>query len=113
MLTTIVPPMVSPEMWESEYPVHEYTEQELRGIEIYKSEGCVYCHTQQIRHLASDKRRYGWRLVEAPESESWEYVNDRIQLSRHQAHRSRPGTRRRKIFIRMALGPFQGSAQHG
>lgn len=80
VLTTIVPPMVNPEMWESEYPVHEYTEQELRGIEIYKSEGCVYCHTQQIRHLASDKRRYGWRLVEAPESESWEYVNDKYNF---------------------------------
>ena len=77
VLTTIVPPMVSPQMWQTEHEVHEYTEQELRGIEIYRSEGCVYCHTQQIRHLDSDKRRYGWRLVEAPESESWEYVNDR------------------------------------
>jgi cytochrome c oxidase cbb3-type subunit 2 len=80
VLTTIVPPMVSPEMWQSEYPVHEYTEQELRGIEIYKSQGCVYCHTQQVRKLASDQRRYGWRLVEAPASESWEYVNDRANF---------------------------------
>ncbi len=76
-LTTIVPPMVSPQMWHSDHPVHEYTEQELRGIDIYRSEGCVYCHTQQVRKLDSDRRRYGWRLVEAPESESWEYVNDR------------------------------------
>ena len=77
VLTTIVPPMVNAEMYMSERPVHEYTEQELRGIEIYKREGCVYCHTQQIRHLDSDQRRYGWRLVKAPPSESWEYVNDR------------------------------------
>jgi len=77
VLTTIVPPMVNAEMYESEYPVHEYTEQELRGIEIYKREGCVYCHTQQIRHLDSDQRRYGWRNVKAPPSESWEYVNDK------------------------------------
>ena len=77
VLTTIVPPMVNAEMYTSENPVHEYTEQELRGIEIYKREGCVYCHTQQVRHLDSDQRRYGWRLVKAPPSESWEYVNDR------------------------------------
>jgi len=77
VMTTIVPPMISPEMYTSEHPVHEYTEQELRGIDIYKREGCVYCHTQQIRHLDSDQRRYGWRLVKAPPSESWEYVNDK------------------------------------
>ena len=77
VLTTVVPPMVDKTLWASEYPVHEYTEQELRGIEVYKSQGCVYCHTQQIRKLDSDQRRYGWRLVEAPASESWEYFNDR------------------------------------
>ena len=77
VLTTVVPPMVDKTLWESEYPVHEYTEQELCGIAVYKSQGCVYCHTQQIRKLASDERRYGWRLVEAPASESWEYVNDK------------------------------------
>ena len=77
VLTTIVPPIVDKTLWTSEYDVHAYTEQELRGIEIYKREGCVYCHTQQVRKLDSDKRRYGWRLVEAPESESWEYVNDK------------------------------------
>jgi cytochrome c oxidase cbb3-type subunit 2 len=80
LLTTVVPPMVNPEMWQSEHVVHEYTDQELRGIEIYKSQGCVYCHTQQIRKLDSDERRYGWRLVEAPASESWEYVNDKTQF---------------------------------
>ncbi len=80
VMTTIVPPMVDQTLWESEYPVHEYTEQEKRGIEIYKREGCVYCHTQQVRHLASDQRRYGWRLVEAPASESWEYVNDKYHF---------------------------------
>jgi cytochrome c oxidase cbb3-type subunit II len=26
-----------------------YTAQELRGREIYKREGCHYCHTQQVR----------------------------------------------------------------
>lgn len=80
ILTTVVPPMVDKTLWASEYPVHEYTEQELRGIEVYKSQGCVYCHTQQIRKLDSDQRRYGWRLVEAPASESWEYVNDKTHF---------------------------------
>ncbi|MBN2161710.1 MAG: cbb3-type cytochrome c oxidase subunit II [Pontiellaceae bacterium] len=77
VLTTIVPPLVSKDMQVSQYPLHEYTEQELRGIEIYKREGCVYCHTQQIRHLESDQKRYGWRLVDAAVSDSWEYVNDK------------------------------------
>jgi len=77
-LTTIVPPIVDESLWSAgDHPVHQYTEQEMRGIEIYKREGCVYCHTQQVRHLASDERRYGWRLVDAPPSESWEYVNDK------------------------------------
>ncbi|MDF7800677.1 cbb3-type cytochrome c oxidase subunit II [Pontiellaceae bacterium B1224] len=80
VLTTVVPPMVNPEMWTTEHTVHEYTEQEKRGIAIYKSEGCVYCHTQQIRDLESDQRRYGWRLVNAPVSSSWEYVNDRYNF---------------------------------
>ena len=78
--TTVIPPLVDKSLWTTEHDIHEYTEQELRGIEIYKSEGCVYCHTQQIRHLASDQRRYGWRLVNAPASESWEYVNDRYHF---------------------------------
>jgi cytochrome c oxidase cbb3-type subunit 2 len=77
VMTTIVPPLVDKSLWETDRPVHEYTEQERRGIDIYRSEGCVYCHTQQIRKLASDQRRYGWRLVEAPPSESWEYINDK------------------------------------
>ena len=77
IITTVVPPMVDKTLWMSEVDIHEYTEQEQRGIDVYRKEGCVYCHTQQIRQLASDKRRYGWRLVEAPASESWEYVNDK------------------------------------
>ncbi len=74
--TTVVPPLVDETIWSAgDHVLHTYTEQELRGIEIYKREGCVYCHTQQIRNLASDQRRYGWRLVQAPVSKSWEYVN--------------------------------------
>ncbi|MBD3419640.1 MAG: c-type cytochrome [Chitinivibrionales bacterium] len=80
IITTIIPPLVDRRLVTSDYPVHAYTEQEQRGVQVYLSEGCVYCHTQQIRHLESDKRRYGWRLVDAPPSESWEYVNDKFHF---------------------------------
>jgi cbb3-type cytochrome c oxidase subunit I len=32
---------------------------EARGRQIYAREGCAYCHTQQIRFLEEDIRRYG------------------------------------------------------
>lgn len=35
------------------------TPKELRGRQVYLSEGCVYCHTQQVRPLAQDTSRYG------------------------------------------------------
>lgn len=35
------------------------TETERTGMEIYVSEGCAYCHTQQVRPLAQDTFRYG------------------------------------------------------
>jgi cytochrome c oxidase cbb3-type subunit 2 len=78
--STLVPPLVDKSLHTTDKPVHEYTEQEQRGIEIYKGEGCVYCHTQQIRHLVSDQQRYGWRLVDAAPSESWEYTHDKYSF---------------------------------
>jgi cytochrome c oxidase cbb3-type subunit 2 len=78
--STLVPPLVDKSLHTTDKPVHEYTEQEQRGIEIYKGEGCVYCHTQQIRHLVSDQQRYGWRLVDAAPSEAWEYTNDKYSF---------------------------------
>lgn len=77
ILTTAVPPLVDPNLYTTDRAVHDYTEQELHGQAIYLREGCVYCHTQQIRTLKSDQQRYGWRLVDAPPSESWEYTNDK------------------------------------
>jgi len=35
------------------------TASEQRGRVIYGREGCAYCHTQQIRSLAADVRRFG------------------------------------------------------
>ncbi len=79
VMTTIVPPLVDKDLVSGgERVIHNYTEQEQRGLSIYQREGCVYCHTQQIRAAVTrDPERYGWRLVDAPPSESWEYVNDR------------------------------------
>jgi len=50
------------------------TAPEQRGRVIYGREGCAYCHTQQIRFLAADVRRFG-----AP-TEAWETKYDYPQL---------------------------------
>jgi cbb3-type cytochrome oxidase cytochrome c subunit/cytochrome c553 len=47
---------------------------EQRGRVIYGREGCAYCHTQQIRFLAEDVRRFG-----AP-TEAWETKYEYPQL---------------------------------
>ena len=50
------------------------------GKEIYKREGCWYCHTQQIRTLEPDTIRYGWRGVRAPISVPGEFVRDKPHM---------------------------------
>lgn len=35
------------------------TAEEALGLQVYLSEGCVYCHTQQVRPLQQDMARYG------------------------------------------------------
>ncbi len=50
------------------------TASEQRGRIIYGREGCAYCHTQQIRFLAADVRRFG------PPTEAWETKYDYPQL---------------------------------
>jgi len=37
----------------------ELTASEQRGRDIYASEGCAYCHTQQIRYTEADIARFG------------------------------------------------------
>jgi cytochrome c oxidase cbb3-type subunit 2 len=32
---------------------------ERQGLDVYLAEGCVYCHTQQVRPIAQDTSRYG------------------------------------------------------
>lgn len=35
------------------------TAEQREGLQVYVSEGCVYCHTQQVRPLPQDTSRYG------------------------------------------------------
>jgi cytochrome c oxidase cbb3-type subunit I/II len=50
------------------------TPSESRGREIYAKNGCGYCHSQQVRNLATDIWRFG------PPSSAWETANDVPQL---------------------------------
>ncbi|HLX43753.1 MAG TPA: cbb3-type cytochrome c oxidase subunit II [Bryobacteraceae bacterium] len=46
------------------------TDSEGRGRRIYAREGCAYCHTQQIRYVASDVARFGGATL------AWETIFD-------------------------------------
>ena len=50
------------------------TSQESRGRDIYAKNGCGYCHSQQVRSLDVDIRRFG------PPSAAWETANELPQL---------------------------------
>ena len=69
------------------------TASEQRGRAVYAREGCAYCHTQQIRYLASDVARFGAATL------AWETIFDYPQLW---------GTRRiGPDLSREALGAFR------
>lgn len=53
-----------------------YTAQQLRGRLVYEREGCMYCHSQQIRPLTSEMIRYGIGSSPAPAADEREYVYD-------------------------------------
>jgi cytochrome c oxidase cbb3-type subunit II len=50
------------------------TPSEQRGRVIYGQDGCAYCHTQQIRYLDTDVRRFGAATL------AWETIFDYPQL---------------------------------
>ncbi len=61
-LSTII--AIAPARWVQRHtePVpgsRELSELEQRGLRLYVAEGCVYCHTQQVRPLTQDTSRYG------------------------------------------------------
>ncbi len=76
LLTTVLPAVIEKSWSKPVAGLAPYTEQQLRGRAVYVREGCWYCHTQQIRTLEADVKRYGWRGVDAPISTPGEYVND-------------------------------------
>lgn len=51
-----------------------YTEQELRGRAEYISQGCVYCHTQQVRDpsIGADAA-WGWGRPSVPGDYAYDY----------------------------------------
>ncbi|MBX9688054.1 MAG: cbb3-type cytochrome c oxidase subunit I [Candidatus Obscuribacterales bacterium] len=50
------------------------TEAQERGRLVYAREGCAYCHTQQVRAVASDTARFG------NTTQTWETIYDYPQL---------------------------------
>ena len=54
--------------------VTNYTAQELRGRQIFIRDGCWYCHSQFVRPVTGEERRWG------PVSQAGEYVYDQPQM---------------------------------
>ncbi|HQZ95633.1 MAG TPA: cbb3-type cytochrome c oxidase subunit II [Pyrinomonadaceae bacterium] len=86
LLTTVAPPLID-QSWTTPFENNDtgngptgklvqLNEQEQKGRAIYIREGCWYCHTQQVRTLLADTKRYGWRGVDAPISTPDEFVYD-------------------------------------
>lgn len=76
LLTTVLPAVIETSWAKPPDGSQPYTAQQLRGKEVYVREGCWYCHTQQIRTLEADTKRYGWRGVDAPISTPSEYTRE-------------------------------------
>ncbi|WP_438397054.1 cbb3-type cytochrome c oxidase subunit II [Caballeronia sp. DA-9] len=51
-----------------------YTKAQLHGRSLYATQGCAYCHSQQVRNIAEDVRRWG------PPTQPWETKYDSPQL---------------------------------
>lgn len=54
-----------------------YTENELKGREVYIENGCVYCHSQQVRDpIAGADKYFGWGRASLPS----DYIYDKPHL---------------------------------
>ena len=53
-----------------------YTSAQERGRRVYQREGCVYCHSQQIRPLANEIKRYTIGTSVPPIADEREYIWD-------------------------------------
>jgi len=89
---TMVVPLTDQSLYTPTKDAKPYTELELKGKRIYEREGCMYCHTQQVRNLLEETQRYGMgeeetfkrfgirALIQAPPSQPGEYVYDQPHL---------------------------------
>jgi len=54
-----------------------YTEAELKGRKTYIENGCVYCHSQQVRDpVAGADKQFGWGRASLPS----DYIHDKPHL---------------------------------
>jgi len=70
-LVQIIPSLVQPSLMTPTQNTRVYSALELVGRDIYIREGCSVCHSQQIRPLLAEVKRYG------PYSRAGEFVYDR------------------------------------
>jgi cytochrome c oxidase cbb3-type subunit II len=70
-LVQIIPSLVQPSLKTPSANNRVYSAPELVGRDIYIREGCSVCHSQQVRPLLAEIKRYG------PYSRAGEYVYDR------------------------------------
>lgn len=89
---TMIVPLTDPTLNTPTKYATPYTELELKGKQIYQREGCWYCHTQQVRNLLADTKRYGMgeeetfkrfgirAFIQAPPSQPGEFVYDKPHL---------------------------------
>ena len=89
---TMIVPLTDPALYTPTKDAKPYTTLEAKGKKIYEREGCVYCHTQQVRNLLEETQRYGMgeeetfkrfgirTLIQAPPSQPGEYVYDQPHL---------------------------------
>jgi cytochrome c oxidase cbb3-type subunit I/II len=62
------------EMKWMEHNATDYTAREMKGRNVYIAEGCWYCHSQYVRPVTGETRRWG------PVTQSGEYAFDRPHL---------------------------------
>ena len=89
---TMIFPLTDQSLYTPTKDAKPYTALEAKGKKIYEREGCMYCHTQQVRNLLEETERYGMgeeetfkrfgirALIQAPPSQPGEYVYDRPHL---------------------------------
>jgi len=89
---TMIVPLTDKSLYTPTKDAKPYTALEAKGKKIYEREGCMYCHTQQVRNLLEETERYGMgeeetfkrfgirALIQAPPSQPGEYVYDQPHL---------------------------------